>query len=806
MWRGNTIRVVNTLAWIGKTLYAEARATPAVPGPPMVYNSKKTESDEGPKIEGAYVARCLLGLELLCAIFALDVNSLYPTMMRLFNLCHSQMIVYTHIVGGRLKPDYVRMWQDVERVGYANVDEISFNYNSEPYTFFTIKHRGDVSKYGCVPLMVKSIFERRIVKKVAAKRLTDFSNELNASLKAEAKESLDSVLTRWDAICAGTYIDPITGQKVAIKLAVVRDQIKAYIDMFRADAGAAPREADYISFIAALARADEQAMKLLMNATYGTLGARFTSLFSIYLASAVTAMGQATIRAAQAEAVKQGFVIVYGDTDSMYVKRPAEFWSTQIEALRAKEAAIRGDLDTSDPAVNTWMMEQLRLARRAYYEAVIPLAIKDAAWLEKHINVFFEERHDGQTLITFAYEEAMLPAMFFSKKVYAGLMHGSKAELDTRLAHVVGDLFGKLVLTKGLDMVKQGFSQSVTDSTLNMLAKLMDPLSDENIMGFEPARVVEDELKRIIEHDDWSDYERYGLTATFKKAKRNVPVQEFVARLVARNDPAVPADGEKFFYVVTQVQTASHNIYGRRVEVRTSMKWELKDVAKERMIPLDRRYYIETKLGSTLRKLTGYLFEHLVAEGATDKQRSDTITKAADKYVSEILGRLLNETKEKHTDVRRYLKELVNGAAPDVRRVLESMFSSIERGIFKVYDDAPIMLAKHGVAEIPRAIFVDGMEPGWAERPGLGVVIEPQLALQDDVVTRARYAYESLTTSIEKSRRGLKGNQTSDPSPPFAADDIEAVLHFLNALEGIRERNFGVIACLATRSHELLGL
>jgi DNA polymerase-2 len=61
------------------------------------------------------------------------------------------------------------------------------------------------------------------------------------------------------------------------------------------------------------------AIKILMNSMYGVLGASACRLFSPPVSNAITHFGQLLIRSAGEFAEAQGFRVIYGDTDSLFV-------------------------------------------------------------------------------------------------------------------------------------------------------------------------------------------------------------------------------------------------------------------------------------------------------------------------------------------------------------------------------------------------------------------------------------------------------------------------------------------------------
>lgn len=66
--------------------------------------------------------------------------------------------------------------------------------------------------------------------------------------------------------------------------------------------------------------AKAQAIKILMNSLYGVLGASASRLFAPAVANAVTHFGQSLIRAAAAFVESCGLQVLYGDTDSLFVR------------------------------------------------------------------------------------------------------------------------------------------------------------------------------------------------------------------------------------------------------------------------------------------------------------------------------------------------------------------------------------------------------------------------------------------------------------------------------------------------------
>ena len=99
---------------------------------------------------------------------------------------------------------------------------------------------------------------------------------------------------------------------------------------------------------AAKARGDrhaDQAIKILMNAMFGVLGATACRFFDPDVANAITSFGQQTLRWTKQAFEVHGVAVLYGDTDSVFVqlgaRDDAELLRTEVELAIAER--VRGE-------------------------------------------------------------------------------------------------------------------------------------------------------------------------------------------------------------------------------------------------------------------------------------------------------------------------------------------------------------------------------------------------------------------------------------------------------------------------------
>jgi DNA polymerase II len=88
----------------------------------------------------------------------------------------------------------------------------------------------------------------------------------------------------------------------------------------------------------------DQAIKIMMNALFGVLGSPACRFFDAEIANAITGFGQQTLAWTRAAFEEEGFPVIYGDTDSVFVKLSIEEpgAAAQAEAERLRERVEQG--------------------------------------------------------------------------------------------------------------------------------------------------------------------------------------------------------------------------------------------------------------------------------------------------------------------------------------------------------------------------------------------------------------------------------------------------------------------------------
>jgi len=88
----------------------------------------------------------------------------------------------------------------------------------------------------------------------------------------------------------------------------------------------------------------DQAIKIMMNALYGVLGAAACRFFEPAVANAITGFGQQILHWTRDAFEAAGVSVLYGDTDSVFVRLPEPGWP---EALRGAAESLRDEVQAA---------------------------------------------------------------------------------------------------------------------------------------------------------------------------------------------------------------------------------------------------------------------------------------------------------------------------------------------------------------------------------------------------------------------------------------------------------------------------
>ncbi|RIB21397.1 DNA polymerase family B-domain-containing protein [Gigaspora rosea] len=136
------------------------------------------------------------------------------------------------------------------------------------------------------------------------------------------------------------------------------------------------------------------ALKVYMNTFYGEAGNSKSPFFLRELAGGITSAGQYNINLVADYVTKKSFGIKYGDTDSLYLTCPDEYYK------KCDEAFARGEL-----------------SKKAYWTEMIKITMKVMDNFRNKVNTFFKVKN-STSYLKMAYEEVLFPVCFTGDSLY----------------------------------------------------------------------------------------------------------------------------------------------------------------------------------------------------------------------------------------------------------------------------------------------------------------------------------------------------------------------------------------------------
>jgi DNA polymerase elongation subunit (family B) len=376
------------------------------------------------------------------------------------SLYPSLMITYN------LSPDKMVLSQELANrlieLGF-NLHEINFMFNNKPVKAWSVRHDNNKSDYGIYPEILKILLQKRNKMKDEMKRIDKEINQLN---KDEQQEQYKSLLYQY------TYIN-----------------------------------------------SKQNALKIYMNSFYGETGYERSPFFIRELAGGVTSAGQYNLKLISKFVENKGHEIVYGDTDSLYLKLSQE----QYKEINEKY--------------------QMYNTKEEYYSDLIKETIAQKDILCNQINDYLQQ-DNGTNYLKVAYEEVLFPAVYLGKKKYCGLKHINEPNFQQ-----------KKLFIRGIDIIKQGRSEFFSKIGNEIILKCLDINNDKSICDI-VEEILRDNIETIIKdnNNNKQNIEMFIKSAAYKTNVNNIPVQTFIKRMIKKKkkypETHLPEPGERFNYVI----------------------------------------------------------------------------------------------------------------------------------------------------------------------------------------------------------------------------------------------------------------
>ena len=471
------------------------------------------ENREKGKYPGAWVGIPKKGLHNRRPVTGLDAQSLYPSMIRCYNLSPDKYLGNKNVDG---PPDKI-----------TNINSV---FNGKPVMGAFIRHENDRKKMGLFPVVLGDLFDKRAQMKDELKPLKKRKEQLEKEKKTDDIE--------YNNIC---------------------------FDIDKLDS-------------------KQKATKIYMNTFYGETGNQLSPIYLLQLSCGVTQYGKLTIGFVREFVLREGFEIIYGDTDSVYLVAPDKYYAELDEEYKTG-----------------------KINKLVYWERMVLLSMKVIASLRDRVNKGLTT-FNWTELVKMAYEEVLFPVVFLGKKKYYGIPHED----------IVNFLVKKLFI-RGIDVIKQG----QTDYMKAIGNKIMwDSMNVNNERDLE--EITKDAIKWAVKEKKW-EVESFVKVKSYKPAKDNKLVKKFVERMKLKHDNEIiannlairdgkppieyiytpPEGGDKFKCIVVN-QEETHDLYGKRLPSKIGDMMEYLHVVKMRNLSVNLGYYLNNEVAGMCARFIMY--------------------------------------------------------------------------------------------------------------------------------------------------------------------------------------------------------
>lgn len=558
-------------------------------------------------------------------ITGLDFASLYPSLMRTFNLSPDRIIKLQADADALIAQGYtlhrIKPFEFVRGPKKETGDKMQTSG-------WTVRHNG-----------IHSAKDTHIVEKYLKFETYEWKDEAGAVQTCKVEVGL---LAPWgrptdvpESARRTVSYEPVRGRKalpgermgafpaivsklfnmrVPIKREFVRlctiieDMNKRGVDTYTGADGRVFQKKD-LEFMRDSVNAKQSAIKVLANTFYGKSGQFGSSLYELLVAAGITTAGQESIKKVASFVISKGFKVHYGDTDSLYITCADELFAEcdaayehEMTRIRAQYADV-AEIPTPAPDTPEAAFKAARVAARVvWWEEQVKITMKAMNRLREEVSDFLLA-DNGTTFMNMAYEEVLYPTVICGKKKYFGCEH--KEEIN----FYPDDLF-----VKGIDIVKQGQAPITKKLGEECMLEAVSPENERSLL-----EIVEDKVRQF--YQTVPDAKLFALNARYKTDKKNVAVHKFVARMNAMvahhtNDPRLvalyepPEAGDKFEYVIVKKEQR-YTLQGKMIGLKKGDMMEYSTVYNESQsspnpMQIDLDYYMKGQVAGVLARFIAY--------------------------------------------------------------------------------------------------------------------------------------------------------------------------------------------------------
>ena len=661
--------------------------------PHLVFEHNRNIEKYDGKFPGAYVVEPRVrGLYNKKPVEELDVVSLYPSIMRAYNKS-MEMI-------SRNKPYINKLIE----LGKIKARELKIPVGDKIEEGFVVFHENKDELKGVYVLLLQDLMERRAKLKV---KLGAMEEQIKQTLKVQSKVDVAT-----DEFIKTYQKSPIPEE--IYKLINLTDDEISLLENYK--------ENEYQYNVA---DAEQLTVKIFMNTFYGITGDKNGMFYELLIAASVTYFGRLLLKNAHIVAKKYGYLIVYGDTDSMYVAAPDENFKEIKDQL-----------------------ENGIITKEQYYSKMCYISKDAGDFLRDRCNELFEEMTYTKN-VKLSHDTTGFPSFWASKKKYAYLKQEFKKGLVPKFKPIKFDekiykIKGLALITRGqtkllhhigenviFNMLQEDINTSNVDyksdriyiyyekniivcdkNNFDELYKTVDEryrTKQHKVIQFEQIQYTSQETlemifrlyniasRPIVIKDDklfdivfdqigkifsvkW-DIDDFIQSATYRPEKNNVRIKKFIQRMKDRNI-ALPEAYERFKFVIVK-PTIFTKIDGGFIKYNIGDLMEYPEIAKQDNREVHLQQYLNGALKGMLAKFVSYIFfernEDNTIKIATDLNDNESaiVEKLTMRYASKLVETMIEyfsknkvTKKEEQLRVKSLYKEKIN----NLRTIMDEIY------------------------------------------------------------------------------------------------------------------------------------
>lgn len=511
-------------------------------------NARSLKSDsEKDHFPGAHVFNPQVGLHDNSPITGLDFSSLYPSLMRAWNLS-ADTIVYTKADADQLASE-----------GYSI-------YHIQPFNYERGEKRGTVGNRQLVG-EGWTVRHNGILKN-SDTHIIDHYDKIMDNGRVTYKPVYGREALPGERIGIFAFIvNKLFDKRVPVKKEFVKySKILEYMElhhMCEYNTGTEDKPVmmsiSDVEFQIAKINSKQLAIKVLANTFYGKSGDYRAAIYELLVAAGITCAGQQAIKLVAGFVEERGFTVTYGDTDSLYLKCPeinyVEFkriYETELanlaEKYRLEDGSLRlleTKISETSSDVDIKYKKERAATRVVYWTSMVETAMKVMNNLRDNV---FEMliKYSNTMFMSMAYEEVGMPTVLTGKKKYFMTPHIE-----------VINFYPKDIFIRGIDIIKQGQTKINKMLGDEFMREVLSPENERSLID-----VCHDMIRKFYRLSSNPDPSLFVMAGRYKPDKKNVAVHIFHERMTetyktirdAQMKPLYepPEAGDKFMYVIVE--------------------------------------------------------------------------------------------------------------------------------------------------------------------------------------------------------------------------------------------------------------